>query len=218
MWSPRTKGDDMQETDVLLETGGPVLEGRYRQGSSGGAVAICHPHPLYGGCMDHPVVAALRDGYRRKGYTTLRFNFRGVGKSEGRYGEGIGEVEDLLAAHRYLRLQNHQRVDLAGYSFGAWVVLKACRAGVAAGRLALVSPPVGLLNFDDLRLPAVPTLVVLGDRDEIAPVPAVASWLAAAAPGGEDAAVHRVVLPGCDHFYGGFEAALAEAVARYLAP
>ncbi len=130
-------------------------------------VVICHPHLLYGGSMYSNVVEAMEEGFRGVGLTTLRFNFRGVGRSTGRYAEGEGEVRDIVAAHAFLAdlLGPQGSVFLAGYSFGAWT---AARAADEAGSdtLFLVAYPA---SYDDgpLRLFRGRLCLVLGDHDEI---------------------------------------------------
>ena len=115
------------EEKITFESGGCRLEGYWQAGVKGKGVVITHPHPLYGGTMDNPIVETVQRAYRRDGYATLRFNFRGVGGSRGTYDDGIGEQTDVRAAIAYVESMNVGAVDLAGYSFGAWV-----NSGVAA--------------------------------------------------------------------------------------
>jgi len=137
-----------------------------RPGDKG--VVITHPHPLYGGSMHNNVVESLVHAYQQAGYATLRFNFRGVGSSQGRYDDGQGEQEDVNAALHYLAEQGTNVVDLAGYSFGAWVGLQAVQIPTVRRKMAsltMVSPPVGMIDtgavvpIDCLRL------AVTGSRD-----------------------------------------------------
>jgi alpha/beta superfamily hydrolase len=172
------------------------------------AAVITHPHPLYGGDMDNPVVIAVRRAYFRKGFSTLRFNFRGVGKSEGRYDNGEGERLDVGAALAFLAGRGMTTIDLAGYSFGSWV-----NAGLSAGfeRMVMVSPPVAFMSFDPPA--AIPTLrlIVTGGRDDIAPARRISSykdqWNLAAA---------FEVLPDADHFYNGFFKTLEDTISAHI--
>ena len=91
----------MSTRTVIIE-GPERLEGVLHEGAGSGGAVICHPHPLYGGSMRNDVVEAMQEGFSKAGFTTLRFNFRGVGSSTGRYDEGVGEIEDLVAACRFL--------------------------------------------------------------------------------------------------------------------
>lgn len=133
---------------------------------------ICHPHPLYGGDMHNNVVNAIEEGFAAKGFTTLRFNFRGVGGSNGVYGNGEGEVEDLLAAVQLLKgsLDPDAVMMLAGYSFGAWICVKAAvKVGTQDG-LFLVSYPFSVYESDQLRTFSGKIYLIGGESDDISPV------------------------------------------------
>jgi len=162
-----------------------------------GAV-ITHPHPLYGGSMYNQVVEVLAGVYQEKGFTTLRFNFRGVESSEGAYGQGKGEGEDVKAALRYLYRREKTDLDLAGYSFGVWVNIKVMDSEPGISRLIMVSPPVAFMEFPSFIQSPKIRLVVVGDRDEIAPVDQIRQLIANwdGPPGIE-------VIKDADHFYSG---------------
>jgi alpha/beta superfamily hydrolase len=190
------------------------LEGLCEEkGGSEGAL-ICHPHPLYGGSMDNNVVVAVRKAFRSWGVETLRFNFRGVGSSGGEYGDGEGEVDDVLAASSYLASKGKTALHLAGYSFGAWVVLKALKRGLKPASLTLVSPPVDFLSFDGLRPPSIPCLVTVGGRDAFCSVQSLKNWIAPHIE--SDRMLEIEVFPRCDHFYGGMEPALSSRIVGFL--
>jgi hypothetical protein len=158
--------------------------------------------------MDNPVVAAIRLAFRRQGFTTLRFSFRGVGESAGRQGRGVDERHDVHAAIAHLQALGVTEVDLAGYSFGSWV-----NAGVESGyrRMVMVSPPVAFMRFEEgLHLPNL-SLVVAGDRDDFAPVLA----LQTACRGWNPQAALEIV-PGADHFFGGAWRTLEDTIAAHL--
>jgi len=194
--------------EVFIPCGGIRLEGRLEEAAGPRAALIAHPHPLYGGDMDNPVVVALARAFREAGYSVLRFNFRGVGRSEGAHGGGGPERDDLAAAREWLRGRGAVEILGAGYSFGAWVL-----AGAPEGfsGLLLVSPPVALLDFGaPAPLPAL-RLVVTGERDPIAPARRIEPLRRIWNP---EAALE--VIPGTDHFYTGALEALAAAAARAL--
>lgn len=199
---------------IFVECGTHRLEGVLTLSTSGDGALVCHPHPLYGGSMDNNVVLALEETYRIRGWTTLRFNFRGVGESTGTYGDGDGEAEDIVCAHRFMVQQGAQRIHLAGYSFGAWAALKACRLGVSPWSLALVSPPVNFLDFSDLPLPQCPTWIQLADGDAFAQPARVRSWLQAQKlpPNG----VRVDLCTGSDHFYWGREQEIRRNLGTFL--
>jgi hypothetical protein len=189
------------------------------------AVVVCHPHPLYGGDMENNVVVSLCRALAAAGMVALRFNFRGVGGSGGSHGGGIGERQDVLAALDFLAGVagvDGGRLGLTGYSFGALVALgaadeRACPSGPPvrqAGRrvraLAAVSPPAGGLDATSSR-PGVPTLLISGDQDDIAPAARLPEMAASLGPACEARSV-----AGADHFWWGYEEALATSVIKFL--
>ena len=149
-----------------------ILEGILHQpvSSTFPAAAVCHPHPLYGGDMNNYVVVAVCQALAEAGIAGLRFNYRGVGRSEGTYGEGVGERTDAAAALTYLRQLaqvERDRVGIIGYSFGATIALMAADEGLAVA--AAISVPAFSQGIPDLAV-RCPTLLVSGEQDEIAPV------------------------------------------------
>jgi hypothetical protein len=193
------------EERVSFTSGNLRIEGMLETLSPARGAVITHPHPLYGGDMDNPVVIAVQQAYRRQGISTLRFNFRGVGASEGCYDNGAGERRDVDAALAFLSGRGAATLDLAGYSFGAWV-----NAGTGGGfhRMVMVSPPVAFMSFDPAHpIPAL-RLIVTGGRDEIAPPRTISTYRDQWNP----AAVLEV-LPDADHFYAGHFKALEDTIA-----
>jgi alpha/beta superfamily hydrolase len=192
------------------------LEASLIQGNSSKAAVICHPHPLYGGRMDNNVVLAVQAVFQKHGWSTARFNFRGVGESSGEYAEGIGEREDLKAVCRFLRDQPERLHTLCvvGYSFGAWVTLGAVQEGLDVDGLVLVSPPLDLMPFHDLRLPPVQSLITLGERDDFCRVASLQAWLKEQA--GTFPEPRITTFPGVDHFYWGKEGLLQAEIEGFL--
>lgn len=183
------------EKRIFFTCGGMQLAGLFHPGGEKGAV-VTHPHPLYGGDMHNVVVEALVLAYQRKGFATLRFDFRGTGRSEGTHDNGVGEREDVLAALAFLAEKGVRRFDLAGYSFGAWV---NARIGCPdLHRMIMVSPPVNFLDFGDVGPIPCLDLVVVGDDDDFAAADRVQRMTAAWNP---DA--RCTVIPDTDHFYSG---------------
>lgn len=160
------------------------------------AVVVCHPHPLYGGDMANSVVLGVCRAAVEEGCVALRFNFRGVGDSEGTYDGGRGERDDAVAAMEWLRSRpevDPLRLCLAGYSFGALVACAAAPAFLSLAALILISPPV---TGERLSIPAdTPTLVVAGDADEFAPAGALRDALP------RHARTRVEWIEGADHFW-----------------
>lgn len=176
-----------------------------------GVAVVCHPHPLHGGTLDNKVAQTLARAFVQLGYRVVRFNFRGVGGSEGHWDEGRGEVDDALAviaAHR----QAGQPLVLAGFSFGAYVASQAAHrlkdTPQAAQRLVLVGPATS--NFDVAPV-AANTLVIHGEADEVVPLSATLDW---ARPQVQPV----VVVPGVGHFFHGQLALLKSLVVAAWQP
>ncbi|HEV7490837.1 MAG TPA: alpha/beta fold hydrolase [Rhodanobacteraceae bacterium] len=151
-------------------------------GARDGVAIICHPHPLQGGTMFNKVVTTLDRGLGEIGLATVRFNFRGVGKSEGEHDEGRGEAEDLVAVAEWVRREKpNSRLWLAGFSFGAYVTLRAA-SRLAPAQVILIAPPVGRWDFSAIEWPQCPVLIVQGDDDDVVDAAAVVAWAEAQTP------------------------------------
>jgi alpha/beta superfamily hydrolase len=174
-------------------------------------VVVTHPHSLYGGTMYNQVVETLVDVYRDHTFSTLRFNFRGVGGSEGSYDEGKGEQEDVMSALRYLHEKGKRHVDLAGYSFGAWVNAKINDTHSLFNRIVMISPPVASLDFSFLSFNPKIRLVVAGGKDDIAPADKITNVINTWNP-----KAHLEVIKGADHFYTGKIGPLKSALSRFI--
>ncbi|MDM8550028.1 alpha/beta hydrolase [Desulfobacterales bacterium HSG2] len=175
------------------------LEGLFDKNTGNKGVVVTHPHPLYGGDMYNYVVEAIVRVYQKKGYSTLRFNFRGVGKSRGTHDNGIGEQTDVRAAISYLFKKGIKQADLAGYSFGAWVNAKTDCKETPPENMVMVSPPVGFMNFQPLFPIPCLKLIVSGSMDDIAPAGVIKEMIPIWNP-----EARFEVIAGADHFYTGY--------------
>ncbi len=138
---------------------------------------ICHPHPLFGGTMHNKVVTTLAKTFQQLQIQTLRFNFRGVGQSAGTYAEGEGEQQDLLAIIHWLQQAAPTAgLWLAGFSFGAYIAIRAATKSPCAG-LVTIAPPVNHFPLAELPDLTCPWIVVQGDQDEVVPAAEVFAWL-----------------------------------------
>lgn len=147
-----------------------------------GTLIVCHPHPLQGGTMTNKVVTTLERALRELGLATVRFNFRGVGASQGAFDDGAGETDDALAVARWARsVRPHDRLWLAGFSFGAYVATRAAGT-LHPDQLITVAPAVTKWDFRALPAPDCPWLVLQGEADEIVDPGEVAAFVAATTP------------------------------------
>ncbi len=162
----------MKETPVVITSQEVTLEGALYVPDTVTpvpGVVVCHPHPLYGGCMENGVVAALCHALQEQGVACLRFNFRGVGKSQGRFGQGLGEQHDVLAALSFLAAEpfvDPECLGLAGYSFGARIAMTVAPKDARVRALGLVSPPVSAISPSILDDWHKPKYLVIGSRDD----------------------------------------------------
>ncbi len=173
-----------------------------------GVAVVCHPHPQHGGTMDNKVVMTLARAFVALGCTSVRFNFRGVGMSQGHWDEGRGEVDDALAVAQALRAPG-QPLLLAGFSFGGYVASQAAARlapEAAAERLVLVGPAAS--RFAMAPVPA-DTLVVHGELDDVVPLAAVFDWA-------RPQSLPVTVLPGAGHFFHGQLSVLKQIVMAAL--
>ncbi|MFH0844936.1 MAG: alpha/beta hydrolase [Pseudomonadota bacterium] len=188
----------MAEESIYIHSGNIKLEGLLEKLPGESAVVVTHPHPLYGGEMHNNVVEALVQTYRDKGYSTLRFNFRGAGRSEGNHDEGKGEQEDIKSALNYLSDLGKTDIDLAGYSFGAWVIALGLGAYDQANRVIFVSPPVNFIDFSFLTYNPKIRLIIVGSHDDIAGPGVIEGMVPKWNPGAD-----FKIIQGADHFYWG---------------
>jgi alpha/beta superfamily hydrolase len=175
---------------------------------------VCHPHPLYGGTMHNKVVFRAAKAALLSGLPTLRFNFRGTGKSTGTFTGGEGEREDVRAALDYLA--SHfpgLPVCLMGFSFGSWVGLAVGATDARVSTLVGLGVPVGSLDFDFLCDVRKPKLLLQGTRDEFGLVAQVSELYRSLA---EPKQIHWV--EGADHFFAGKLDEVQEVLQQFLTP
>jgi uncharacterized protein len=170
-----------------------------------GCAVIAHPHPLYGGTLDNKVVQTLSKAFVALGYAAVRFNFRGVGDSEGVFDDGRGETEDLLAVVRHAQQQyGDGPLVLAGFSFGGFVAAAAAKT-LHPARLVLIAPAVGRFPVDTVQ---EGTLVVHGEQDDVVALADVYEWA-------RPQQLPVVVFPGTGHFFHGMLVPLQQLIMKY---
>ncbi len=173
---------ELTPKDMPLVISGPsghieaILRGP-KEASIQGIAIICHPHPLFEGTMHNKVVSTLSRTYLTLGMVTLRFNFRGVGKSQGEFAQGIGETEDLLAVYEWAKAHlPGAPIYLAGFSFGSYVAYRGKKT-INPVHLALIAPAVENCDYRSEVEPECPWLVALGSDDEVVSTPANLQWI-----------------------------------------
>lgn len=141
-----------------------------------GVAIVCHPHPLHQGTMNNKVVHTLSKAFHNKGLYTVRFNYRGVGKSEGAYGNSIGEVADLLSVLKWVdSVLDNPAIWLAGFSFGAYIAARGASLH-ACNQLYSIAPAVTNQPYETLSKVACPWIVVQGEKDEVIAPEKVYQW------------------------------------------
>ena len=175
------------------------------------SVVVCHPHPQHGGTMHNKVVHTLARAFLRMEFAVLRFNFRGTEKSQGRFDEGVGELDDALAAVAWMRAKQADRpLWLTGFSFGAAIAVRAATQ-VDVDGLISVAPAVSRFASGLMTQPQCPWLIVQGDEDELVGVDETIDWVNSLQPGPE-----LLILPGAEHFFHGRLIDLREAVMDFV--
>ncbi len=180
------------------------LEGRYHPHSDRDApiALILHPHPKFGGTMNNPATHALHYAFRDLGFTVMRFNFRGVGRSQGEFDQGIGELSDAASALDYLQAMNQNATAcwVAGISFGAWIGMQLLMRRPEISGFISVSPPANLYDFSFLAPCPSSGLIINGAADRIVPLEEVEK-LAAKLKAQRGITVTHQVVPDANHFF-----------------
>ncbi len=177
-------------------------------------VVMCHPHPLFGGNMDNNVVLAVTSELVQQGFATLRFNFRGVGNSEGEHTKGELEHQEVLGALDFMKAWKDVdagTLGLVGYSFGTSVILGSAEVQKRPKVFALISPPLRALESTPLKKDKRPKLIISGDKDKLVQSEGLQPAL--------DSFSHPPtlqVVEGADHFWGGKESQLVGPVSRFF--
>lgn len=177
-------------------------------------VILCHPHPLYGGSMDNNVVRAIAERLTKASFVSFKFNFRGVGQSQGQFSQGVGEQQDVEAAISFIgtvKEVDSNRIGLAGYSAGAGFALPIGAADARIKALVAISPPFNMFDFNFLKSCTKPKFLVSGSSDNFA---AADQFLEFCQNLPEPKQYE--VIEGADHFWWGYESSLAAKVTDFF--
>ncbi len=159
-------------------------------------IIICHPHPLHGGTMHNKVVTIMERSMRELGLRTVRFNFRGVGESEGEHDDGYGETDDLFTVAEWVRrTRPEDSLWLGGFSFGSYITLRAA-LNLDIGQLISIAPPTDRYAFDCISHPDCPWLVIQGDEDDVVNIDSVRAWVDCISPHPD-----LIVMEEAGHFF-----------------
>jgi hypothetical protein len=207
----------MKKTRVSFPSGELFLEGILAIPEGVGpfpAVIVCHPHPLYGGSMDNNVVHSLSEALTQASLISFKFNFRGVGGSQGEFGQGIGEQEDVETAISFITTVKEvdpNRIGLAGYSAGAGFALPVGFNDVRIKALAAISLPLSMFNFDFLKDCPKPKFLISGSKDNFIPADQFLEFCQNLPEPKEYESIE-----GADHFWWGYESSLAAKVTAFF--
>ncbi|WP_169193211.1 alpha/beta hydrolase [Anaplasma platys] len=206
--------------EVFFNGSAGKIEGRFTSGRDANAplVLILHPHPQYGGSMDNKIVYNLYKVFAENGFSVLRINFRGIGKSAGVFDKGVGELSDAAAAADWLQ-NNSPAVSsfwVAGFSFGAWVAMQLMMRRPEVDGFVAVSPPANRYDFSFLSPCPVPGLIIQGDNDSIAEESSVSQLAARLGASIKSEFMQYCVIENADHFFRDYTEQLGKVVDAYL--
>jgi alpha/beta superfamily hydrolase len=209
--------NDMPE--VIINGPEGRLEGRYFPAKvpNSPIALLLHPNPQQGGTMNNKVIYELYQMFVRRGFATLRFNFRGVGRSQGSYDRGEGELSDAASALDWLQSQNQDTPMcwVAGFSFGAWIGMQLLMRRPEITGFVSVSPPANMYDFSFLAPCPASGLITHGDQDDIVPQESVTDLIAKVAKQ-KDVIIDFEVLKGATHFYNDHLEELEQKTTKYL--
>lgn len=205
--------------DVIFNGPDGRLEGRYQHAKTDDApvALILHPHPQHGGTMNNRVVYSLYHSFVRRGFSTLRFNFRGVGRSQGEFDDGLGELSDAAAALDWMQGHNPNATGcwIAGFSFGAWISMQLMMRRPEINGFISIATPASIHDFSFLAPCPASGLMVHGDSDDIIPEESTAK-LADKLDKQKNISIDYKVVKGCDHFFRNHLEDMEKHVEKYL--
>ena len=180
------------------------IEARYHHSDAKAApiALVLHPHPLYGGTMNNKIVYSLYHAFARNGFSTMRFNFRGVGRSQGKFDDGVGELADAATALDWLQQNNPDASTcwISGFSFGSWIAMQLLMRRPEIEGFISVAPPANLYDFSFLSPCPSSGMIVQGDKDDVVSEDAVGKLIHKLSAQAGTQVDYRIV-PGADHYF-----------------
>ncbi len=205
--------------DIIIQGPAGRLEAKYHRSYRKEApiALVLHPHPIHGGSMHSKPAYTLYHAFAQEGFNVLRFNFRGVGKSEGVFDNGEGELSDAAAALDWLQADNRSAsaIWVAGFSFGAWITLQMLMRRPEIDGFLAISPPVNMYDFNFLAPCPITGLIVQGGLDTIVPPEAVKTFFKKLAAQ-KNSKVEFMELEKADHFFTNLQPQLSAQIKDYL--
>jgi hypothetical protein len=205
--------------EVTLNGPDGRLEGRYHHSKNTNApiALLLHPHPQHGGTMNNRLVYTMYQAFVRRGFSALRFNFRGVGRSQAEFDNGQGELSDAAAALDWMQGHNPNAAGcwIGGYSFGAWIGMQLMMRRPEISGFIAISPPASIHDFSFLAPCPSSGMIVHGNVDDIIPIASV-DKLAHKLSNQKNIKIDYRVIDGADHFFGGHLDELSQHIETYL--
>src|SRR5271170_6603725 len=205
--------------EVIINGPEGRIEGRYQHSREPNApiALLLHPHPQHGGTMNNKIVYALFRAFTKRGFSTLRFNFRGVGRSQGSFSRGEGELSDAASALDWLQTYNQNAAGcwIGGFSFGAWIGMQLLMRRPEIDSFISIAPPANMLDFNFLAPCPASGMIIHGEGDEIVPEPFVAK-LVHKLNNQRGVQIDYRVIPGASHFFADHLSVLTEHVEDHL--
>ena len=205
--------------EVIFNGPAGRLEGRFHPAKQRGApiAIVLHPHPQFGGTMNNQIVYNMYYAFAERGFSVLRFNFRGVGRSQGKFDRGEGELSDAAAALDWLQAYNVNASAcwIAGFSFGAWIGMQLLMRRPEISGFISIAPPANIYDFSFLAPCPSSGLVVQGDKDDVVPHESVAKLIQKLS-NQRDIKIEYKILKGANHFFSDHLEQLKDAVNDYL--
>lgn len=205
--------------EVIFNGPSGRLEGRYHPAKQRSApiAIVLHPHPQFGGTMNNQIVYNLHYMFAERGFSVLRFNFRGIGRSQGSFDHGVGELSDAAAALDWLQLNNPDSRGcwIAGFSFGAWIGMQLLMRRPEVEGFISIAPPANLHDFSFLAPCPSSGLIIHGDADRVVPAKDI-QGLVDKLKTQKGIVIEQQILDGGNHFFEDHQEVLIESCADYL--
>lgn len=206
--------------EVVINGPEGQLEGRYHHSKQDNApiAVLLHPHPQHGGTMNNKVVYALYHAFVHAGFSTLRFNFRGVGRSQGIFDRGEGELSDAASALDWMQSYNPNASAcwIAGFSFGAWIAMQLLMRRPEIDAFIAIAPPANSFDFGFLAPCPASGLIIQGDQDQLVATKSV-QRLVTKLINQRDIRIAHNIIPGADHFFHNHLEPLTGVIEHYIA-